>query len=93
MVDVISFQQGLTVFLFLALLLGAAAAVRVMRGRGALPRQGGRLRVAEVLALSPTDRAMILQVDGAEFLVLRQRGTAPVIQPLATAPALAEVRA
>lgn len=86
--DVVSVQQILTVALFLALLVGAAVALRLMRGHGPLPAQGRRLRRGEELALSPAERVTILQVDGAEFLLLRQRGAAPVILPLpASAPA------
>lgn len=80
--DVVSFQQILTVVLFLALLAGAAVMLRLMRGSGAMPGPGRRLQRGAELALSPSERVTILQVDGAEFLLLRQRGAAPVILPL-----------
>lgn len=71
----------------LALFLGALIAVWyfVQRNKSGLARrigQGKRITVAEVTALSPTDRAMILAVDGREFLVLRSKGTAPVVTAL-----------
>ncbi|MFD1808735.1 hypothetical protein ACFSHQ_13310 [Gemmobacter lanyuensis] len=53
--------------------------MRVWKGQGGAIRTtaGSRMKVAEVLALSPADRAMILRVDETEFLVLRLRGAAP----------------
>lgn len=71
----------------LALFLGAlfAAWYFVHRNKTGLARrigQGKRITVAEVTALSPTDRAMILAVDGREYLVLRSKGTAPVVTAL-----------
>ncbi len=78
--DLISLQQVLTVAGFLAVLGLAALAARFRRGP--LAGNGRRLRVTEVLALSPSERAIILRVDGRDYLVLRQRGTAPVVMPL-----------
>lgn len=78
---ILSLQQILTVAGFLGILGLAWLAARHLRP-GALPGTGRRMRVTEVLALSPTDRALILQVDGADYLVLRQRGASPVVTPL-----------
>lgn len=78
---IVSLQQILTVAGFLGILGLAWLAARRLRP-GALPGTGRRMRVAEVLDLSPTDRALILSVDQADYLVLRQRGAAPVITPL-----------
>jgi flagellar protein FliO/FliZ len=77
-----------TQLLTLALFLGALVAVwvYVLRNKSGLARkmgQGRRISVSEVASLSPTDRAMILTVDGREFLVLRAKGSAPVVTPLA----------
>lgn len=76
-------SQILTLILF----LGALGAVWffVQRNRDGLARrvhQGKRITVAEVTAISPTDRAMILSVDGHDYLVLRARGFAPVLMAL-----------
>lgn len=76
-----------TQLITLVLFLGALIAVwaYVQRNKSGLARRlgtGKRISVAEVTALSPTDRAMILIVDGREFLVLRSKGTAPVVTPL-----------
>lgn len=79
----ITLFQILTLVLFLGALL--ALWLYVQRNRDGLARKMGqdrRIKVAEVAALSPTDRAMILSVDGREFLVLRAKGTAPVVTPL-----------
>jgi flagellar protein FliO/FliZ len=43
-----------------------------------------RLRVIEAAALGTRDRAMIVAVDGREFLVITARGTAPQLHPLQT---------
>lgn len=75
--------QFLIVALFLAGLGGLWYLVQ--RHRGGLAgraSRGRRIGVVEVTALSPQDRAMILAVDGREFLVLRIRGSAPVVTPL-----------
>lgn len=77
-------DQIVTLILFLAAL--GLAWVAVMRHRAALGARlgrGRRLRLAEVAGLGPGDRAMILAVDGQEFLVLRVRGAAPVLVPIA----------
>lgn len=76
-------DQIVALVLFLGLL--AALWLIVRRYKGALSGrlgQGRRVRVVEVTALSPADRAMILDVDGREFLLLRLRGAAPLLQEL-----------
>jgi flagellar protein FliO/FliZ len=44
--------------------------------------QGKRIKLAEVASLSPTDRALILEVDGRSFLLIRCKGAAPVLHDL-----------
>ncbi len=81
--DLINPGQVLTLFVFLAGL--GLLWYYVQRNKSGLARRMGndrRIKVVEVAALSPTDRAMILAVDSREFLVLRAKGTAPVITEL-----------
>lgn len=94
--DVIRPDQILTLALFMAVLGLGWLLVKMNRG-GLARRIAGNRRMAlvEVTALSPTDRAMILAVDGREFLILRCRGEAPVltalterVPPAAASPAL-----
>lgn len=88
--DIVTPQQVLSLVALLALLGGAALWARRLRSGagmtiGGLKLGGGgprRLRVAEVLALSPADSAMILEVDARPYLVLRQRGAAAVVTAL-----------
>ncbi len=91
MTDVIRPEQIVTLALFLAVLGLVWLVVRLNRG-GLARRLSGdrRLRLAEVLPLSPTDRALIVEADGQAFLLLRCKGAAPLIQPLG--PARAEAR-
>ncbi|PLL12102.1 flagellar assembly protein FliO [Tabrizicola sp. TH137] len=91
--DVIRPDQILTLVLFMAVLCLGWLAVKMNRG-GLARRLAGdrRMRLVEVAALSPTDRAMILKVDAREFLILRCRGEAPVVtalEPAATATPVA----
>jgi flagellar protein FliO/FliZ len=80
-------EQIVTLGLFMAVLaLVWGLVVRNRRGLSVRVGAGRRMAVAEVIALSPTDRAVILRVDGAEFLVLRCKGGAPVVCPLGPAP-------
>lgn len=89
--DLIRPDQILTLALFMAVLGLGWLVVKLNRG-GLARRIAGNRRMAlvEVAALSPTDRAMILRVDGREFLILRCRGEAPVLTalPEGGAPAL-----
>jgi flagellar protein FliO/FliZ len=81
--DLINPGQFLTLFAFLAGL--GLLWFYVQRNKSGLARRMGqdrRIKVLEVAALSPTDRAMILAVDSREFLVLRAKGTAPVVTEL-----------
>lgn len=41
-----------------------------------------RLRIVETAALGASDRAMIVCVDGTDFLLVRFRGAPPVLQRL-----------
>ncbi len=86
--DVIRPDQILTLVLFMAVLGLGWLVVKMNRG-GIARRIAGdrRMRLVEVAALSPTDRAMILQVDAREFLILRCRGEAPVVTALETGTA------
>jgi flagellar protein FliO/FliZ len=73
--------------LILLCFLGALGAVWVYvhRNRGALSdrmARGRRLRVAEAAPIGPGDRAMILSVDGRDYLLIRLKGAAPVLQAL-----------
>lgn len=86
--DVIRPEQFVTLALFLAVLGLGWALVRL--NAGGLSRKlaaGRRLRLAEVAALSPTDRAMIVEADGQAFLLIRCKGAAPLLQPLGAAQA------
>lgn len=81
--DLINPGQLLTLFGFLAGL--GLLWYYVQRNKSGLARRMGparRIKVTEVAALSPTDRAMILSVDAREFLVLRAKGSAPVMTEL-----------
>lgn len=81
-------EQILTLVLFMAVLGLGWLLVRF--NRGGLSRrltQGRRLRLAEVTALSPTDRAMILEADGRAFLLVRCKGAAPILRALGPATA------
>ena len=81
--DVIRPEQLLTLTLFMAVLGLGWLVVKINRG-GLARRIAGnrRMRLVEVAALSPSDRAMILAVDGREFLILRCRGEAPLMTAL-----------
>lgn len=81
--DVIRPDQILTLLLFMAVLGLGWLVVKMNRG-GLSRRIAGdrRMRLVEVAALSPVDRALILSVDGRDFLILRCKGEAPLMQPL-----------
>lgn len=86
MTDVIRPDQIVTLVLFLAV-LGLGWFVVRLKGGGLARRMTGdrRLRLAEVAALSPTDRAMIIEADGRAFLLVRCKGAAPVLRGLGPA--------
>lgn len=81
--DFIRPDQILTLTLFMAVLGLGWFVVKMNRG-GLARRIAGdrRMRLVEVAALSSTDRAMILSVDGREFLILRCKGETPVLRDL-----------
>jgi flagellar protein FliO/FliZ len=87
--DLLRPDQIITLAAFLAAL--CALWVYVQRNRDGLNARmgrGRRLKLVETAALGPADRAMILSVDDREFLILRMKGAAPVVQALpAAAPA------
>jgi len=61
----------------------------VQRHKGGLSsrlNRGKRLRLTEAAALGPADRAMILSVDGQDFLLVRLRGASPILHPLGATP-------
>lgn len=75
--------QIMVLALFMAVLALGWLVVKV--NQGGLSRrlhQGKRLKLAEVAALSPTDRAVILEVDGRSFLLIRCKGVAPLLHDL-----------
>lgn len=81
--DVFNINQILTVALFLGAL--GLAWLFVMKNRGVIrPRlaQGRRMHLTEATAIGPNQRAMILQVDQREFLVVALKGAAPAITEL-----------
>ncbi|ESW59737.1 MAG: flagellar assembly protein FliO [Rhodobacter sp. CACIA14H1] len=88
--DIVRPDQIVTLVLFMAALGLGWLWVKSQRG-GLARRIAGdrRMRLVEVAALSPVDRAMILAVDGREFLILRCKGEAPVLRalPAVDAPA------
>ena len=87
-------DQIITLTLFMAAL--GVIWLYVRQNRAGLARRlvgARRLQVAEVASLSPTDRAMILRVDGRDYLIIRCKGLAPVLHPLPTAPAPEETPA
>lgn len=84
--DLIPFDKIAVLALFMAAL--GAIWLLVMRHKGALGahlHNGKRLRLTETTALGPADRAMILAVDGQEFLLVRVKGAPPILHPLAAA--------
>ncbi|ULB09846.1 flagellar biosynthetic protein FliO [Cereibacter azotoformans] len=84
--DILRPDQILTLGLFLGL-LGLLWLVVKLKAPG-ISRfaSGGRLRVAEATALGPQERAVLLAVDGREFLILTSRGAAPTVLPLEARP-------
>ncbi len=85
--DIVRPEQVVTLLLFMAGLGLVWLWVKAQRG-GLARRIAGarRMRLVEVAALSPVDRAMILSVDGRDFLILRCKGEAPVLRALPAAP-------
>lgn len=86
--EVIRPGQITVLILFMAVLGLGWLWVRI--NKGGLTRrlnEGKRLRLAEVTALSPTDRAMIVEADGRSFLLIRCKGAAPLLRDLGPAQA------
>ena len=83
--DILRPDQILTLALFLALLGGLWLVVKLKAPGISRLANGKRIPVAEVAPLGPQDRAILLAVDGREFLILRSRGAAPVVMPLGAA--------
>ena len=89
--DLLRPDQIIILTAFLAGLGGLWLMVQRHRdGLSARMGRGRRLRVIETAALGPSDRAMILSVDGHDFLLLRMRGAAPVLHPIAPAATVTE---
>lgn len=87
-------DQIITLILFMAAL--GVIWLYVRQNRAGLARRiagARRLQVAEVASLSPTDRAMILRVDGQDYLIIRCKGLAPLLHPLPCTPTPAPVSA
>ncbi|WIV51284.1 flagellar assembly protein FliO [Marivivens sp. LCG002] len=81
--DFVHADQILTLALFLGLLFALWGFAR-FRGKGLARtmRAGKRIILQEVTALSPSDRGMIVAVDGKEFFVIHSKGNAPVLVAL-----------
>ena len=73
--DLVRFDQGLTLALFLMALGGAWLFVqRHRQGLGARLNAGRRMALRETLALGGQSRAILLQVDGRDLLVIHGKG-------------------
>ncbi|MFY0682420.1 MAG: flagellar biosynthetic protein FliO [Thalassovita sp.] len=86
--DILQTDQLVTVGVFLAVLI--AALYWVQGNRAALTgriAKGRRMSVAEVTALGADARAMLLNIDGRDYLVVSAKKQAPVITALPPAPA------
>ncbi|CUH68482.1 Flagellar biosynthesis protein, FliO [Thalassovita gelatinovora] len=81
--DILQIDQLLTVGGFLAALVAVLMLVQANRSKisGRIAK-GRRMQLAEVTALGPDARAMLLSVDGTEFLVVTTKRQAPVITEL-----------
>ena len=86
--ELIPFDKIATLALFMGALGGLWLLVQRHRGRLSAPLQRGRrLRVREVASLGPVGRALILSVDGGDYLVVQVKGSGLALQPL---PPMAE---
>lgn len=83
--DIVTIDQLLTVGGFLAVLLAALYVVQANKGKlkGKLSTDR-RMAITEVTALGADSRAMLLNVDGQEFLIVTAKRQAPVVTPLNT---------
>lgn len=84
--DLLRPDQIITLAAFLVAL--GALWLLVHRNRAGLSARIGRdrrLKVVEMAVIGPSDRAIILRVDDRDFLVLKLKGAAPLMQPLQAA--------
>ena len=81
--DVVRPEQFLIVALFLAVLGAVWLLVRLNKGplRSRLSN-GRRMEVAEVLPLGGADRAVLLRVDGRDFLLVNAKGATPLLREM-----------
>lgn len=83
--DVVRPDQFVIMILFLGVLGVLWLWIRMNKsGLGARLNHGKRITVAEVTAISPADRAMIVKIDEREFFIFKSKGLAPVITALPT---------
>jgi flagellar biogenesis protein FliO len=81
--DLIPFDKIVTLALFMGALGMLWLLVQRHRGRLSAPLQRGRrLRASEATSLGPAGRALILQVDGRDYLVVQVKGSGLAVQPL-----------
>ena len=75
MMDLVRFDQGLTLALF-SVVLGAAwlFVQRHKQGLGARLNAGRRMTLRDTLALGGQTRALLVQVDGRDLLVIHGKG-------------------
>ncbi|MEM9435467.1 MAG: flagellar biosynthetic protein FliO [Pseudomonadota bacterium] len=85
--DALSPDRLIAVALFLGALALLWVVVRLNRTRLADGfRQGKRLEVAEIAALGPDTRAVLLQVDGARILVVSSKRSGMALHELSARP-------
>lgn len=81
--DVISLQQITIVIAFLAILIVVWMLISKKSGtlRG---RLGGtkRMQVTEITTLGPQEKALIMQIDDREYLLIQSKKSAPMIMGL-----------
>ncbi|MDX1779698.1 MAG: flagellar assembly protein FliO [Thalassovita sp.] len=81
--DVLQIDQILKVGGFLAVLVAVLVLVQSNRSKlSGRMAKGRRMQLSEVTALGPDARAMLLSVDGADFLVVTAKRQPPVITEL-----------
>lgn len=81
--DVLQIDQILKVGGFLAVLVAVLVLVQSNRSKlSGRMAKGRRMQLSEVTALGPDARAMLLSVDGTDFLVVTAKRQAPVITEL-----------
>ena len=81
--DLIPYDKIVTLALFMGALGVIWLLVQRHRGRLSAPlHQGRRLRAGAATSLGPAGRALILQVDGRDYLVVQVKGSGLAVQPL-----------